>query len=143
MKPRVIIDRRMSFVNAFTDPRICLFLPVNVDGVVVEAHKAVVLLAYAQHHPSNSGLKPYATEPFAEESAGISNALLRLGSMGPYAPLAQSVAFGSLRVMNKWLSSMRRQEDMDILDVDVHYYTLCRRGETRLPIDYTPGGGQG
>jgi hypothetical protein len=113
-KKRVLIDPRKQYADAFKNPSIYLYLPTDQLGNPTCPTKACRMECWT---PKPDITKGRPSSIFLE--GGISHTLIKLEGDEVYVTLAQSVALGTIGVLNKWLTTLVRTPDNDLYSFEV------------------------
>lgn len=115
----VMINKSKSFRDAFSNPKISMYIPVDSNGTVVALESGMVHRLERWVSTPHLGLR--AVEELKNNGTGISNATLKHDDDEHFGMLPRSVAFCSLRAMNEWLENLVRDPQGDIENLTLYW----------------------
>lgn len=112
----VSINQSKAYPDAFANPSMRLYIPVDKDGNLADVAEAVQLQCWL---PGERNAQiPEATTMSAE---GMTKSLLKAWGDSEFGSLSRSVAYGSLAKMEVWLRTLHRHESGDYNSFSIYY----------------------
>lgn len=102
---------RGEYRDAFTNPNVELFIPVDETGKTVPYTQAVHFQCWSvgERNPNIPALVTLSDQ--------LENCWLKKDFDYKFVPLARCAAYGSIKIMDEWLFKLNRNEAGDIKDI--------------------------